>query len=148
MSMCPAILAVFAVFALAGCSQDNSELGRPCTLGFDAGPVQAVYNSQAPECSSSLCLKTVLNSSIDYETGPYCTTTCSDDSDCHGQKRDGNDPNDHRCASGYVCAVAFVVGPLCCQKLCICKDFLSPRGVVTPPNCESGASGQNRCGVN
>jgi hypothetical protein len=149
MSLCHQVLTALSILALAGCSQDNSELGRPCSLGFDAGYTQGVYNSQVPECSSSLCVKPILSSyTHDYDTGPYCTTTCSSDSDCDGQERDGNDPNDKRCARGYACGIAFAVGPLCCQKLCICKDFLSDRGVVVPPNCEPGAGGQNRCGVN
>jgi hypothetical protein len=148
MSLCPPVITALAVLVLACSSQDNSELGKPCSLGFDSGYAQATYNPQAPECSSSLCVKPILESKSDWQTAPYCTTTCSSDSDCNGQKRNGNDPQDHRCTSGYACGIAFAVGPLCCQKLCICKDFLNDRGVVTPPNCESGAGGQNRCGVN
>ncbi len=148
MSLCPPVLTALAVLALAGCSQDsNVHLGAPCALGFDAGATQATYTADVPECASGLCLKPAIENYMDRGTGPYCTTTCSSDSDCHGERRDGNDRLDHRCISGYACAVAFAVGPLCCQKLCICKDFLDERGAVTPPNCQAGADGRNGCGI-
>ena len=38
--------------------------------------------------------------------------------------------------------VAFEVGPLCCKKLCICKDFLTipPSGLQTPATCNPATS--------
>jgi hypothetical protein len=41
-----------------------------------------------------------------------------------------------RCKTGFACGVAFVVGPLCCQKLCLCKDFLGTTGLQTPQTCD------------
>jgi hypothetical protein len=122
-------------------SGDNGGMGRPCDLMADAGPTQAVYNAQASECSSGICLKPVLQRTADYETGPYCSELCSKDSDCDGQMRDGNDPNDRRCTMGYACGVAFVVGPLCCKKICLCKDFLSDKGVTVPLTCDPASNG-------
>jgi hypothetical protein len=120
---------------------ENSGIGRSCNLMADAGPTQAVYNAQALECPSGICLKPTLNTMRDYETGSYCSELCSRDSDCQGQQRDGNDPNDKRCTSGYACGVAFVVGPLCCKKVCLCKDFLSEKGVTVPLTCDPSANG-------
>jgi hypothetical protein len=33
-----------------------------------------------------------------------------------------------RCKSGFVCGVGFEVGPLCCKKICLCKDFIPKTG--------------------
>jgi hypothetical protein len=145
MSLCRSTCWPLALFLLMGCGNDPaSELGKTCTLGFDS-PGKLAYNPQAPECSVGLCLKPVLSNSRDLDTAPYCTTTCADDGDCHGQKRDGDDPDDHRCVTGYTCGVAVTVGPLCCQKVCLCKDFIGDRGVTTPTACQAGASGQTLC---
>lgn len=138
-SLLGAVLLGFSAFLNMAC-EDNG-IGRPCDLMADAGPTQAVYNAQALECPSRICLKPVLNSLKDRETGPYCSALCSKDSDCEGQKRDGNNPDDKRCTSGYACGVAFVVGPLCCKKVCLCKDFLSEKGVTVPLTCDPSANG-------
>ncbi len=129
-----AFLLGLAAFANMAC-EDNG-IGRPCDLMADAGPSQAVYNAQALECPSRICLKPVRDNEKELETGAYCSAQCSKDSDCEGQKRDGNDKNDKRCTSGYACGVAFVVGPLCCKKVCLCKDFLSEKGVTVPLTCD------------
>jgi hypothetical protein len=117
----------------------NSGLGQPCVLGADAGAVQAVYNDQAIECPSGLCLKPVQQGTYStVDTAPYCASECSTDNDCTGATRDPNDPSDKRCRNGYACGVAFVVGPLCCKKLCLCKDFFlgtSFAALSTPPAC-------------
>jgi hypothetical protein len=116
----------------------NSGLGQPCVLGADAGAVQAVYNNQALACPSGLCLKPVqqAGSYSTVDTAPYCASECSTDNDCTGATRDPNNPNDKRCMRGYACGVAFVVGPFCCKKLCLCKDFLGTAGLSTPLACD------------
>lgn len=140
------VIAVLALLLHNGCLQgSSSELGLPCSLGIDAGSSLAAYNPQSPECSTGLCLKPMLGGVKDYETAPYCTTSCSSDSDCHGQKRNGEDPDDRRCVRGFACGVAFVVGPLCCQKMCICKDFLAESGVTIPASCQPGTDGRTAC---
>jgi hypothetical protein len=116
--------------------EDNG-IGRPCDVLADAGATQAVYNSQALECPSRICLKPVAEIST-VTTGPYCSAECSKDSDCNGQTRDISVSNDLRCEKGYTCGVAFVVGPLCCKKLCLCKDFYSPGSrLTTPLSCDA-----------
>jgi hypothetical protein len=147
MSLSGAMLLGLAALANMSCgsneaSGDNGTIGRPCNLMADAAPVQAVYNAQAPECAGGVCLKpAVTNSSSDYGTGAYCSGFCSKDSDCDGQTRNENDPNDKRCTMGYACGVAFVVGPLCCKKVCLCKDFLNPMGVTVPLTCDPTQNG-------
>ena len=147
-SLCRSVFTGIVILLLAGCTHEsasNAELGKTCTLGFDAGE-RLVYDPQAPECQNSLCLQMIHQSTEYFDTAPYCTTTCSSDSDCHGQKRDGDDPDDHRCIRGYTCGVLATVGPLCCQKLCVCKDFLPWQGLRTPDVCLPGDDGRVSCG--
>jgi hypothetical protein len=113
---------------------DSSGVGLPCDLPINAGPQQAVFNNQALQCPSRLCLKPI-DQVGGVNTGALCSAVCSTDSDCIGSTRDASDPSDRRCAGGYACAVAFVVGPLCCQKLCLCTDFLAGP-VQTPSVCD------------
>ena len=122
----------------AGGSGPAVPVGQPCDLLADAGPQQAVYNNQAPECPSGLCLKPVQQVAVAQvvDTAAYCASQCLTDNDCAGATRDPNDPSDKRCRSGYACGVAFVVGPLCCKKLCLCKDFLGYNGLQTPLACD------------
>ena len=110
-------------------------IGRPCDLLTNPGPSQAAYNPQASECPSRVCLKPE-DQVGGVDTGPFCTAECSADSDCVGQTRDPSDPTDKRCAGGYTCGVAFTLGPLTCQKLCLCKDFLA-RSPNVPTGCSS-----------
>lgn len=141
-SVLGAHLLALAAFGSMAC-EDNG-IGRPCDVGADAGASQAVYNNQALECPSRICLKPVNSNTkcnaadppLGCLTGPYCSATCSKDSDCDGQKRENADTGDYRCETGYACGVAFVVGPLCCQKLCLCKDFLLETGLLTPQVCD------------
>jgi len=133
-------LAVVA-FGNTGC--EDKAIGRPCDVLTDAGPAQGVYNSEALECPSRICLKPVVQqgASGSIDTGPYCSASCSQDSDCEGQLRDPTNPNDKRCSTGFTCGVAFVKGKICCQRLCLCKDFLGPGGAPVPIACMgSGAS--------
>ena len=147
MSHCRPIFTALALLLLTCCLQcSKTEVGQPCNLGFDAGQSQVAYNPQAPECSTGLCLKPALEEyAANRETSPYCSTTCSSDSDCDGPKRSRDDPDDRRCSSGFACGVAFTVGPLCCKKVCLCKDFLSAKGVATPPSCLPGSNGRTAC---
>jgi hypothetical protein len=67
------------------------------------------------------------------------------DGDCNGsgEVRDPNDPADTRCATGFACAMPFVVGPLACRKLCVCKDYVPPTGlgIPTPIACQGQGPG-------
>ena len=132
------------------------QIGRPCDVLADASTIQAVYNPSALECPSRLCLKpnvqpggTAVGNPTNFPpllpTGPYCSAMCSQDSDCTGQKRDLYNASDARCMNGYTCGVVFSVGPFCCKKLCLCKDFYSG-ALVTPITCDpSYHNGQTGC---
>jgi hypothetical protein len=60
-----------------------------------------------------------------------CTTACESEDDC---ERVPESP----CTGGFACAVQVTVGPFCCQKFCVCKDYivLPADGVpATPAAC-------------
>ncbi len=130
-------LALAAVaFGNTGC--EDQGIGRPCDVFADAGASQAVYNSEALDCPSRVCLKPIQDNSVSPPsppTGPLCSASCTQDSDCNGQIRDSKDPLDHRCATGFVCAIPFVRGDLCCKRLCVCKDFLAGGQASVPNAC-------------
>ncbi|HJX65361.1 MAG TPA: hypothetical protein VJ860_15570 [Polyangia bacterium] len=112
---------------------DSSGVGLPCNLGLDAGPTLAIFNTQGRQCPSRLCLKPV-DQSGSGNTAAFCSDICSTESDCVGETRNTSNPSDKRCAGGFACTVVFTVGPLCCAKLCVCKDFLVGP-VQTPSVC-------------
>lgn len=151
---------VGAALTCAGCPSDPSSdspedagldaqrapatnVGAPCDPLAAAGPTQAVYNNQALECDSRICLKPLDNTGV-ADTRAFCSSPCTTDNDCGGVLRDSNDPNDRRCASGFACATIFVAGPLCCKKLCLCKDFLAGPP-STPAGCEIEAGQPSIC---
>jgi hypothetical protein len=118
-------------------------LGTPCDSPTpNAGPSDNIYDAQSLQCRSLLCVKPAVQPGVSetVSTTFYCTEQCVQDSDCVGQTRDPNDPLDTRCQAGFVCGIAFDIGPICCKKLCICKDFIAPSGLQTPASCMGDAS--------
>lgn len=135
-------LLLAATLAVSAC--EDKGLGRLCNLTFDAGPSQGAYTVQASDCPSRICNRPAIQDGVspdDVDTGPYCTVTCTSDSDCNGETRDFNNGADRRCKSGYSCAIPYGQGKLCCQKVCLCRDFFLPaNGPVTPSICQNGGS--------
>jgi hypothetical protein len=137
------LLAAVALFGNTGC--EDKAIGRTCDVLTAATAAQGVFNSEALECPSRICLKPVVQQGAtmpDPPTAPYCSASCSQDSDCStDQNRDLSNPNDKRCKTGFSCGIAFVKGKICCQKLCLCKDFLNPAvGAPTPIACQAGGA--------
>jgi len=142
-------LALLWLGASAAC--EDEAIGRPCNLGVEASASQGAYNTNATDCPSRLCVKPAVQPGVStsLDTGPYCTARCSSDSDCEGQSRDLSNAADRRCRKGYTCAPIFgaaesaATQSLCCEKLCLCRDFFSSSvGPATPEACkpESGVS--------
>jgi hypothetical protein len=125
---------------------EDKAIGRQCDVEADAGTQQAVFNGQALECPTRICVKPAVQQGVpdNKGTAAYCTAECSKDSECDGETRDSTSPNDKRCTKGFVCAVAFEVGPLCCKKLCMCKDFIPATGLPTPASCDK-SKGTSTC---
>jgi hypothetical protein len=105
------------------------DLGNPCVLAGLTGN-QIGYGVQASECSSRICVKTL------GPGGPYCTSECQNDSDCQGA-------DDGRCKAGYACGIAYVMGPLCCKKVCICREFHG-QAMAVPIACDPSLSPDGR----
>ncbi|HXT94992.1 MAG TPA: hypothetical protein VN853_01760 [Polyangia bacterium] len=125
---------------LGGC--EDKHIGRPCNTNVtDAGTTGmgnsvAIVSEPNLACPERICLQAApLGGFVDVGTAaqeaesPMCTATCSTDDDCSD-----NDPATP-CKHGFVCAVPTTSGPFCCQKLCVCHDFvIVPQGGLKTPN--------------
>ncbi len=135
-----ALLALLAVLA-AGCSENP--VGRKCFIGDpDAGVAAgSIVASPALECQSRTCMRVPQEKDLPEgsEYADLCTAECDTDDDCD---RVPESP----CQTGFTCAVPVVVGPFCCRKLCICKDYLvlPDEGLPTPAACDP-ANQDNTC---
>jgi hypothetical protein len=137
------VLAVSAGLLSAACSENP--VGRKCFIGLDAGAEsQAVIASPALECSSRTCLHVPLERELPEgsEYSDLCTASCETDSDCD---RVPESP----CVNGFTCAIPVVVGPFCCRKQCICRDYLQipDGGLPTPQACVPGVEGNTCCNL-
>lgn len=134
----------------SGC--DDKHIGRPCEANADAGTTGAsggqisIVSSPVLACPSRICLLPAdMSVAGQNGDGAFCTATCSTDDDCAdaetGTKGDGTT----LCKSNFVCAVATTTGPFCCQKFCICHDFvIQPSGgFTTPTACMAPSSCSN-----
>jgi hypothetical protein len=141
-------LAAVAVAMIGGGCEENA-MGRSCNLSVHVDPAQGAYTMSASDCPTRMCVKPAVQQGApqDLDTGAYCSKTCLVDSDCQGQTRDLTNKNDKRCKRGYTCDIAFGPsdsvaggGQLCCQKICLCKDFYPPSQEPTIPEaCQSGS---------
>ncbi len=121
---------------------ENKHVGRTCELGVAADGGDTTITSPALQCPSRICI--LPQAEKDPQgTLPLCTASCSGDGDCDGETADKSDPNDHRCRSGFTCMWPTTVGPFCCQKMCVCRDFVSPPmgGWPKPPICDDPNGG-------
>lgn len=116
-----------ALFALALGACSGEPVGRLCDLGT-AMPqtTEVVVASPSLDCVTRTCLRVPLGrelppgSTYPGEKAGLCTAECEAAEDC---ERVPESP----CISGFTCGVAVTVGPFCCRKFCICKDY-----IVTP----------------
>ena len=132
------LLALIGVALFLGTGCADNPVGRICDLGVeDPNPNESVVASPSLDCQSRTCLKVPLARDLPegsrYPTGNkgLCTAECDSDGDCD---RVPESP----CKTGFTCAVPVVVGPFCCKKLCICKDYIviPDGGVELPKACE------------
>jgi hypothetical protein len=114
-----------AALVLAACSPEP--VGRKCDLGLTPLPSASVLASGSLDCISRACLKVALEKpesqlppGSSYPTGDLglCTDRCETDADC---ERVPESP----CTTGFTCGYPIEVGAaFCCQKLCVCRDYL------------------------
>jgi hypothetical protein len=119
--------------------------GNPCDVGpsVTGGPGAVSVTSLTAECMSLACLLPAADYA-NVSTGALCTSSCTTDSDCTGGiAGNSNDPTDHRCKKGFACMVPTTVGDFCCQRLCVCRDFVVEPvgGFQPPPVCMGGTAG-------
>ena len=129
---------------LAACSENP--VGRRCFIGSDAGEGQAIIASPALNCPSGECLHVPLDTNKtlpeDSAYADLCTAECETEDDCD---RVPESP----CVTGFTCAIPVEVGPFCCRKKCICKDYLivPDGGVPVPAACDPGNSANTCCNL-
>jgi hypothetical protein len=132
------LVAVGAVaLGLLGCN--DMHIGRPCVTDApaDAGSASevSIVSSPSLQCPSRICLQPALMGAVAAAAmePAFCTAPCETDSDCSDA-----DPAT-QCQKGFVCGWPTTSGPFCCQKMCICDDFvIEPKGgFPTPNSCQA-----------
>jgi hypothetical protein len=136
-----AIGVAVSLAALAGAQGcEPKAVGRPCHLPADSPASASIFDPQALECPTRLCLRQGKDPALaqTVDTGPFCTAACSSDADCDdGETRDSDDRDDRRCRRGFLCGVAVQTGSVaCCRKVCLCKDHLPAGGAPLPAACD------------
>ena len=126
----------------------GNPVGRICDLGVQPEPGSVVVGSPSLDCVTRTCLEVPLGRALPpgsiYPSGTdgLCTAECQQDSDCD---RVPESP----CVTGFTCGIVpgLTVGPFCCRKLCVCKDYIMipMSGVLdTPMACDPGKP-ENAC---
>lgn len=138
--------AIVLGFALVAACTSNP-VGRICDLGSNAPePSETVVASPSLDCVSRTCLRVPLEKDLPTgsvyppATSGLCTANCSSDGDCD---RVPESP----CVTGFTCGVAVTVGPFCCEKFCICKDYivLPDNGELPDPQACDASDSSNTC---
>jgi len=80
-----------------------------------------VVTSPSLDCVSRTCLRYPLSRDLPpggkyNEKVGLCTAECTSADEC---ERVPESP----CTTGFTCGIAVTVGPFCCRKFCICKDY-------------------------
>ena len=141
------ILTFTATLALMVAACSDNPVGRKCFIGADAGSSsQSIIASPALECPSRTCLHVPMQPGHELPEGSeyadLCTASCSGDDDCD---RVPESP----CVTGFTCMIPVVVGPFCCRKQCVCRDYLTipDGGIPVPAACVPGVEGNTCCNL-
>jgi hypothetical protein len=132
-----------------------NSIGRPCVNPTGVAPLGTQVSSPALECPSRLCLihpvtdQTGMTSNMNARS--TCTAGCESDDDCNAETQElCKDKNGG--THNYVCAVATIVGPFCCRRVCICPLDLEDNlnkvpdgGVKTPDACDRAKTPDLTC---
>jgi len=130
---------------VAACT--SNPVGRLCDLGSGATQSSEItVASPSLDCVSRTCLAVPLQTSLPMGSvypppgNGLCTANCTADSDCD---RVPESP----CVTGFTCGVAVTVGPFCCEKFCICKDYVvvPDTGSLAQPMACDPSNAENAC---
>lgn len=130
------------VVAIVVMACEGEPIGRVCDLG-DPTPArdEVVVASPALDCVSRTCLRVPPPDGVEdpSENTGLCTATCETDDDCESVP-------DSPCTSGFTCGIppGQTVGAFCCQKLCVCRDYVAG-GVLVPPKACDANNPANTC---
>jgi hypothetical protein len=122
-------------------------VGRVCDLGTQTPAVsEVVVASPSLDCVTRTCLRVPKGkelppgSSFPEGNNGLCTAECDSSSDC---ERVPESP----CVTGFACGVAVTVGPFCCRKFCMCKDYIviPDNGVLDNPKACDASDPANTC---
>ena len=147
-----AVLAVSLWLAAIGAGCSDNAVGRICDLGTGTPQVgEVVVASPSLDCVSRTCLRVPLSrelppgSEYPEKNRGLCTQECSTDDDC---ERVPESP----CITGFTCGIppGSTVGPYCCKKLCICKDYIvipESGKLDTPIECDADNKKNTCCNL-
>ncbi len=145
----PGLLLSIAALVVLGLGCTDNPVGRICDLGAATPQVsEVVVASNSLDCVSRTCLRVPPSRELPPGTTSLrqneglCTAFCSSDGDCD---RVPESP----CVTGFTCGIAVTVGPFCCRKFCICKDYITVPDsgeLATPLACQ--ASNEENAGCN
>jgi hypothetical protein len=143
-------LAVVLGLVLSSAACTSTPVGRICDLGTAApAPSEVVVASPSLDCVSRTCLRVPLGRELPmgstYPEGNVglCTAECESSDDCD---RVPESP----CKTGFTCGVAVTVGPFCCKKFCICKDYIvipDSGSLGTPMACDANEAANACCNL-
>jgi hypothetical protein len=133
---------------LGACSSNNHHsipVGDVCNYGAPATSPNQVILASASSCNGGACLRFPLQrelpagASYNGDVG-LCSAVCEDEGDCF---RIPESP----CVTGFACGIVQTVGPACCQKYCVCKDYilLPESGEPPVPQACDAANPANAC---
>jgi hypothetical protein len=110
---------LFALSAMVGAGCNSTPVGLKCDLGTAIPqPNERVLASPSLDCITRLCLRVPDGPPTNPPAAVgLCTAECAADSDCEKAP-------ESPCSTGFTCGIAVTVGPFCCKKFCICKDYV------------------------
>ena len=143
---------LLSALALAGC--EDNPVGRICDLGLTPGVNEQVVASPSLDCVTRTCLRVTVDEDKTLPDGNepkapagdlgLCTAECSSDDDCD---RVPESP----CKTGFTCGIPVTVGPFCCKKFCICKDYkiipADTNRLPDPKACEEADRNNSCCNL-
>jgi hypothetical protein len=144
------VLLTIGALAASGSGCSDNPVGRICDLGTATPETgEVVVASPSLDCVSRTCLRVPKTrelppgSSFPEGNSGLCTAECSADSDCD---RVPESP----CVTGFTCGIAVTVGPFCCRKFCICRDYIAipeTGELATPKACDATLNDNACCNL-